>query len=45
MKPDDIIAIAVVAACLLWVGWMAWRRLRAKGGCGCEHCPTAKRES
>lgn len=42
MNPGDIAALTVVAACAVWLGWRAWRKLNRKGGCGCDHCPTGK---
>lgn len=45
MSTGDIAALAVVAACALWVGWMAWRKLRGRPGCGCGHCPSGKKQA
>jgi hypothetical protein len=42
MSMGDLIAIAVIAVCAIWVGRMAWSKLRGTGGCGCDHCPTGK---
>ncbi len=42
MSMGDLIAVAAVAACALWLGWMGWSKVRGKGGCGCDHCPTGK---
>jgi len=40
----DLIAIGVVALAATWLGWRAWRKLRGRGGCGCDTstCPATR---
>jgi hypothetical protein len=40
---QNLIVIALVAACALVMGRRAWRLLRGTGKrCGCEHCPATR---
>lgn len=42
---QELIAIAIVAACLGWIGFRAWRTMSGtgkKGACGCDECPVTK---
>lgn len=41
---QNLIVIALVAACALAMGLRAYRVVRGrKTGCGCDHCPVSKR--
>jgi hypothetical protein len=42
MSTQDFIALAVVAAAVLWYGWRVWRGLKKRTGCGCDRCPVEK---
>ena len=41
MSGSDIAALSIVALCVAWVVWRTVRRLRQKGQCGCDHCPSS----
>jgi hypothetical protein len=40
---EGIIAVALIAAAFVWVGWSIYRSATGKGGCGCgPRCQTKR---
>ena len=45
MDQQTLIALALVAAAVAFLGRRLWRKVRGRTGCGCDHCPAVRQGS